>query len=91
MSGGHYDYLYWKIEEFSRMLKDDIRRNDEEDDYGYSYNISPEVLSILEIIADKAEILAKIAREVEWMYSGDIDEEELMKRIEKILDDHKES
>ena len=80
MSGGSFGYAYSRVEIFVEELCERIENNDTKDEYGYSPDYSPEVISKLSRIADEAAALAKKMKDVEWMYSGDIGEETFLER-----------
>ena len=80
MSGGSFDYAYYRVESFVDELCERIESNGTKDEYGYSPNYSPEVLSKLSRIADESAAVAKKMKDVELMYSGDISEETFLER-----------
>lgn len=75
MSGGHFDYAQYQIEQIADQLRRDIKNNDKENDFGYKYGFSPLTLSKLCVCADIIEAAAKLANAVDWLYSGDDGEE----------------
>ena len=66
MSGGHYDYKYAFILDFAHDLRDDIEKNDE---------FSEETIASLHLCQANIEKSGLIAREVDYLFSGDSGEE----------------
>jgi len=87
MSGGSFDYAYWKIEEFSRELRNRLNgTGQDEDGCGEPKQEWPEpVKNTLLEIADLSEKLSKLAKEVEWLYAGDTGPESFMENIGEII------
>ena len=85
MSGGHYNYQYHHIFNLADDIRTDIKNNDVEDDFGFKFGYTTELLEVLEVITAHMEILGKMAKEIEWLYSDDIGEETFLERIEEII------
>ena len=89
MSGGEFDYNCFKISQFAEELQHKIETNLNKDDYGYSYNMSDEVLEKLKAAQKLIELAGKLAREIEWLYSGDHGEESFVRLYDKIMKEYK--
>ena len=89
MSGGHFDYGCFRISQFADELKHEIEINDDEtkDEFGDSrgYGFEKETISRLATAQQIIETAGKLAREIEWLYSGDHGEESFNKLADKIL------
>lgn len=85
MSGGSFDYACFRVQQFADDLQERIDENGKEDDFGFSDNYAPETIAELQKAQKLIETAGKIAREVEWLYSGDISEETYLDRVGKIL------
>ena len=75
MSGGHFNYAYFHIGELAHDLQVEIDNNYDVDE-GYEYSQS--TIYRLQTIQSKLQALSKLAREVEWLYSGDHGEDTFM-------------
>lgn len=89
MSGGHFNYACHKISHFAEALQHEIDVNDDKtlDDYNCprGYNYKPETITRLNVILQIIESAGKLAREVEWLYSGDHGEDTFNSLCDKIL------
>lgn len=85
MSGGSFDYAYARMARFADELRNKLDAAGREDRYGYSVEqYAPEISQTLTDIANLAEYVGKLAKEAEWLYSGDTGEETFMERVRKI-------
>ena len=89
MSGGHFDYDCFRISEFAENLKHEIDVNDDKtedkfgDRRGYHFNINTlNRLTVAHRIIEKA---GKLAKEIEWLYSGDHGEDSFNGLVDGIL------
>lgn len=89
MSGGHFDYNCFRISQFADELKHEIEINNstETDDYGYKIGAgyNEKTIATLKKCHQIIEMAGKLAREVEWLYSGDHGEESFLALVEPIL------
>lgn len=86
MSGGHFDYNCFRISQFADELKVEIEDNHTEDeDWGYAPHYADETIELLEVSHNIIEMAGKIAKEVEWLYSGDTGEEDFVKWIRGLM------
>jgi hypothetical protein len=90
MSGGHFDYGCFCISQFADELKHEIEINDDEtkDKFGDTrgYGFKEETVFRLVTAHRIIETAGKLAREIEWLYSGDHGEESFNSLADKILD-----
>ena len=90
MSGGHFDYAYFRISMLAEDLKHEIdtnesmERNEWDEVRGYHFN--KETIQILKECHTIIEKAGKLAHEIEWLYSGDYGEESFMEVIKPIMD-----
>ena len=85
MSGGHfgnYGYDYWKVAQFADELEEVIL--DKKDEYGHSYNFSPEVIEYLQEQLPKMRKMAEIMRHIDYLYSGDHGEDSFMNLVKMV-------
>jgi hypothetical protein len=83
MSGGSYDYAYYKVYDFA----DDCVRPHTE--YCYSENVERKVpadnLELRQRFADHLKKVAKVMKEIEWCDSGDTGPDDLKIILEDFL------
>jgi hypothetical protein len=84
MSGGSFDYAYARMHEFAEELRDMLSQQGQRKDGWEIGTWNPEVAVKLEEISHIVDYAAKLAKEVEWLYSGDTGEETFMWRVAKI-------
>lgn len=93
MSGGHFDYNCFRIIQFAEELQHEIDINNDkaEDEYGdhrgyhYEKGIIDKLIKAQKII----EQAGKLAREIEWLYSGDHGEESFNRLFDQIMRKYK--
>ena len=89
MSGGHFDYGCFRVSQFADELKHEIEINGDEttDEYGgrRGCGFEKETISRLVVAQQIIETAGKLAREIEWLYSGDHGEESFNNLVDKIL------
>lgn len=105
MSGGHYDYTWFKIETLADEIRNDLdKANFPEEfetgqsEFNYSINghlielLGPNSLArpIVEKIMKDLYRLAKEAKEVEWLLSGDTGVDTFLERYNKIQKENEE-
>lgn len=92
MSGGHFDYGCFRISQFAEELEREIRINDSPErnewDEAYGANFSKGTVENLVKIRDIIALAGKLAKEVEWLYSEDNEEESFFKGITSIVEEH---
>lgn len=81
MSGGHFDYACCKISRLAEEIQHEIDINDlhgeatDHLDYDHGrdrgYGLAPETLAVVQEIQRVLAAAGNLAREVEWLYSGD--------------------
>jgi len=89
MSGGHFDYRCFAISNFAEELQHEIDINNDKtkDEYGDNVGEGLSAYTLERVVkAQKIiETAGKLAREIEWLYSGDYGEESFIKLIDKII------
>ena len=85
MSGGSFDYAFRRVEDFVAELGEYIRDVDYVDNWkGKPYFFEPATLEVIKKIHKDAAVMAKLMKEVEWLYSGDNGDESFMRNVAKI-------
>ncbi len=91
MSGGHFDYGCYRISQFADDLQHEIDLNDDTSDDGYGgtrgRGYGSDVMERLTVAQQWIRIAGRLAREIEWLYSGDHGEESFCKLMDRILDE----
>ena len=99
MSGGHYEYTWFKIETLADEIRNDLDKASEPEEFetgstGFTYslngylieNLGPEspARPIAEKIMNDLYKLAKETKELEWLLSGDTGVETFLERYKQI-------
>lgn len=89
MSGGHFDYGCFSISRFADELQHEIDTNDDDsnDDWGNprSYHFAPDTVARLKVAQAIIAKAGRLAREIEWLYSGDHSEESFCRLHDGIM------
>ena len=84
MSGGHFIYAQYHVEEIAREIESLIETNDDEtlDEWGgrRGRNYPPEVIDRFREAAHTLYQAAEMAQRVDWLVSGDDGEGSFLKR-----------
>lgn len=83
MSGGHFDYKDYLLEEWADNIDEVIRTNNDKDEWGYSRNYSQETIAKLKKTAEAARRVRKMLHRVDWLLSDDDGEDSFHKRWEE--------
>ncbi len=84
MSGGSFNYEYSRMQDFADDLRERLTQQGQVVD-GWKVGIwEPAVATKLAEIAELVDHVAKLAREAEWLYSGDTGEDTFTERVSKI-------
>ena len=81
MSGGHYDYAYYKIEELAEKLELTYDRHHIDGTDKPNPPVSPRRLKFKKLLT----LVAEAARAIEWADSGDSGEEEAEEAMDKVF------
>ena len=84
MSGGHFDYQQYRIEDIARDIEELIGSNDDDskDEFGDTRgrNYPPEIIEKFKEAAHTLRQAAEMAQRVDWLVSGDDGEGSFLKR-----------
>ena len=89
MSGGHFNYEQYKIEQIADDVQSLIDNNDTVNEFGGANGYSPETLKEFENAVKALRIAFVYAHRIDWLESGDDGEETFHKRLKQGLDDIK--
>jgi hypothetical protein len=84
MSGGSFNYEYSRMQDFADDLRERLTQQGQVVDGWKVGTWKPEVATKLAEIAALVDHAAKLAREAEWLYSGDTGEDTFTERVQKI-------
>jgi len=89
MSGGHFDYNCFRISQFADDLQHeiDVNNSTETDNYDMSIGMAfePETLEMVQRERDIIELAGNLAKETEWLYSGDHGENTYCELVQKLF------
>ena len=75
MSGGALgDYSYYRIDDFTADLRNEIDFNRTEDEWGYCHNYSPTTIAFLKKQLKQMEKMVTMMRKIDLLYAGDYSE-----------------
>jgi hypothetical protein len=87
MSGGHFGYRCFQISQFAEELEHEIKTNTGE--HGDARNYSEGTIGILTYCQQTIEHASNLAKEVEWLYSGDTGEEDLVATVSELTEQYR--
>jgi hypothetical protein len=87
MSGGHFDYNQFRIRDISDAVQDLIDSNHEADIFGYCREFRPEIISAFRDGYKKLCFAEVYAQRIDWLVSGDDDEESFLQRLKEDIDE----
>ena len=85
MSGGAFDFDCFRISNFADELQVKIYNNQKAAEYGDRYSFSDETILLLQTAQRIISKAGKLAHEIEWLYSGNIDEDDLKRTFRVLL------
>lgn len=85
MSGGHFEYQQYRIDDIAREIEELIENNNVADRYGYSRDYSEETLAKFKEALITLRRGAIMAQRIDWLVSGDDGEERFHERWEEEL------
>ena len=80
MSGGHFDYQQYRLEQIADEIGQLIYGNDVEDEWGYKAGFSPQTLDKLMETIHWLKRTAEMVQRVDWLVSGDDGEDAFHER-----------
>ena len=92
MSGGHFDYQQYRIEDIAVMIEEVIKSNDDKslNEWGQQRGngYSPEIIKKLREAAHTLRQSAEMAQRIDWLLSGDDGEDCFLRRWDKEVRDY---
>ena len=86
MSGGHFEHNQYRIGDIVDTILDDIKVNNERDEYGYCNNFSEETLEEFQKAVAVLKLAEVFAQRIDWLMSGDDGEESFHKRLKEEIE-----
>lgn len=86
MSGGHFNnngYVYYQVDQFADELENMIQNNNKVDEYNWAPNYNEETISYLKKKVLEIRKIAKIMKEIDYLYSGDHGEDTFLKKVKR--------
>lgn len=94
MSGGHFDYAQYRIEDIAVGIDEVIAANDDEtlNEWGgrRGNGYPPEIIEKFREAAHTLRQAAEMAQRVDWLLSGDDGEDSFLRRWDKEVRDYYE-
>ncbi len=86
MSGGHFDYQQFRLNDLADQVQAYIDRctSDETDEYGYKPTLSPEALDCLRTCRQTLIKAGNMLHSVDWCICGDTDEEDMIREFKEM-------
>lgn len=91
MSGGHFDYRQYVIDDIANDIDQLIKNNNKKDEYGYSYNFSERTIQEFKNALNLLRNAAVYAQRIDWLVSGDDGEKTFHKRLKDELEQQKKN
>lgn len=85
MSGGHFDYQQYKLNDIADAIEKLIAENGKPDEYDWVREYSPEVLEEFRNGIKALKHAAVYAQRIDWLVSGDDGPEEFHARLAEEL------
>lgn len=84
MSGGHFNYKQWALQDIANDIDELIATNDSEEDDGWGgtvgYHLPPEVMEKFKETSHWLKRASEMVQRVDWLVSGDDGEESFISR-----------
>jgi len=77
VSGGHWDYKHFSLNDVEESLQEIFDSNTTPDEYGESYNYGEDVLEHLHFAQELTKITRNLLHSADYYVSGDIGEDSL--------------
>ena len=87
MSGGAFDYKNHYIDDFIETLETTIKNNNKKNEYGDITNYSKAIIQQFKMVIKILKVSSIHLHRVDWLLSGDDDEQAYLERLAKDLND----
>jgi hypothetical protein len=87
MSGGHFEYNQYRINDIKCEIDRLISQNKKEDEFGYSYNFSKKTLDEFKKAIKVLEKASVYTQRIDWLVSSDDCEDTFHERLKEDLDE----
>ena len=86
MSGGHFDYQQYAINDIADDIDKLIKKNHKKDEFGYSYDFSDTTIQEFKNAQNILRKAVVYAQRIDWLVSGDDSEDTFHKRLKDELE-----
>lgn len=88
MSGGHYDYDQFRLDNIADTIESDIENNNKTWNDGWGeqsgYGMPSDVIARMTIIKNELHKLSRLVHAADWLYSGDTGVETFVQKFDEI-------
>jgi len=86
MSGGHFDYIQYQIDETARLIQRFLDKQTDSDwDKEFIDSLRPETVAVIQDAVYQIEKAAILAHRIDYLLSGDDGEDSFHRRIKEDL------
>jgi hypothetical protein len=85
MSGGHFGYQQYRLNDIASMVDELIERNDVPDEFEYVRNYTPETIEKFRLASRVLRVAAIMTQRIDWLVSGDDGEDTFHERLKEDL------
>jgi hypothetical protein len=71
MSGGHYDYVEYRLNDIVDKVDEDLNRLGVVDEWGYVFEVEPEVVEVMKQVREECLALFDKIHNLDYVISGD--------------------
>jgi len=86
MSGGHFDYIQYRVSEAAEDIDRMIRDNDKPDSWGDVPGYSVDTIRSFKEAAVAIKLAAIFLQRIDWLVSGDDGEDQFHERLNQDVD-----
>ena len=87
MSGGHFDYQQYRMNDIATEIENLIKNNEKEDEWGHANNYSEETIVEFKKGVELLKRAQVYAQRIDWLVSGDDGEECFHRRLKEDLEE----
>lgn len=88
MSGGHFDYQQYHLNDIAMGIKELIGHNGVKNEDGYGYDFNNKTIKEFKTAIELLEKAAVYVQRIDWLISGDDGEDTFHERLKEDLNDN---
>lgn len=81
MSGGHYDYLQYRVSELADQIRSDLERVGTTNEWGDTFQPEPATVDAMRFIASWLDLGQQMAHDMDWCLSGDTGDDTIARQM----------